>query len=128
MSRARGNARKKKVRLTDHTAASVMEIAPRKTAAESAPLPEEQDALSFSILDLLRSEPDDPVSVPAAYNEAAHIFTEAAGFAALQFVLGLVVCPQCRNEMIYYQDRSVLAGGYSFRCRICQHELVASVD
>ena len=75
MSRARGNARKKKVRLTDHTAASVMEIAPRKTVAESAPPPEEQDALFFSILDLLRSEPDDPISVPAAYNDAAHIFT-----------------------------------------------------
>lgn len=130
MARARGNARKRKVRLTDHTAATVMEIAPRQPAAARPAPSAEPDGLtfsSFSILDLLRSEPD-AVSMPAAYNELAHIFAGAPGFPTKHFVFGLVLCPRCHNEMVYYQDRAILAAGYRFRCRICQHELLATLD
>jgi hypothetical protein len=29
--------------------------------------------------------------------------------------------------MVYYQERALLAAGYRFRCRVCQHELLASL-
>ncbi len=139
-SHGHGNARKKKARLTDQTFSTVMEIghvAPASAAIESYESgtrePEQSgdgslDVLSLpvvsSILDLWRSEPDAPV-IPAVYNDPKHIFKDASGFPTEHFAVGLVVCPECRNEMFYYQDRAVLTEGYRFRCRICQHELVA---
>ena len=130
MARARGNARKKKVRLTDHTAATVMEIAPRRAPSPRPEATAEPDSAlfsSFSLLDLLRAEPD-AVAMPAAYNELAHIFTGAGEFPTTRFVFGVATCPHCRNEMVYYQERAILAAGYHFRCRVCQQEMLASLD
>lgn len=113
-----------------------MEIArPRRLPAEDeAQLPsggEEaeadagaSDAVVSSILDLLRTEPDTS-TMPAVYNDPGRAYTGAAGYPAQRYVFGLVVCPQCHNENIYYQDRDLLAAGYHFRCRVCQHELLA---
>jgi len=144
-SHGHGNARKKKARLTDQTFSTVMEIGhvapdsatvkPREsgTPEPGTREPDESgdsslDVMSLpvvsSILDLWRSEPDAPV-IPAVYNDPTHIFKDASGFPTEHFAVGLVVCPECRNEMFYYQDRAVLVEGYRFRCRICQHELVA---
>jgi len=139
-SHGHGNARKKKARLTDQTFSDVMEIghvASSPTAVEPRePGTREPDQsgdgsldvtslpVVSSILDLWRSEPDEPI-IPAVYNDPKHIFKNASGFPTDHFAVGLVVCPECRNEMFYYQDRAVLAEGYHFRCRICQHELVA---
>lgn len=130
MARARGNARKRKTRLTNQTFSAVMDLSRR---AEPEAVDEVEgaepvtDSLEFNILDLLRAEPE-VVSVPAAYNEPASIFTPAGGFATDRYVLGLMQCSECRNEMMYYQRREILSAGYAFRCRICQHELLATLD
>lgn len=139
MVRARGNARKKKTRLTDESLSAVMEVAgPRVAVAGMAGVAAPDDALSgaptststsdsvvSSILELLRSEPDIAV-MPAAYNDPSRVFTGAADYPAGRYLFGLAVCPECRHENMYYQDRDVLAAGYHFRCRICQHELLAT--
>ena len=129
MPRPRGNARKKKARLTDSTLSTVMEVArPVSPPAEHtaiATVSEAHDPVAPSILDLLRTEPT-AATMPAAYNDAGRVFTGASWFPAEHFVLGVVVCEECGNEMIYYQDRETLATGYRFRCRICQHELLAT--
>jgi len=149
-SHGHGNARKKKARLTDQTFSDVMAIGHVPPGPAAVELREREaresgtrepgtrqpdqggdgslDVTSLpvvsSILDLWRSEPDEPV-IPAVYNDPGHVLKDAAGFPADHFAVGLVACPECRNEMFYYQDRAVLAEGYRFRCRICQHELLA---
>src|SRR5437764_9831146 len=126
MSRARGHSRKKKARLTSHTLSAVMEIDRRAAAQEPAAQPAALESVELDILELLRAEPD-AATVPASYNDAASVFMGAAGFPAGQFVFGLMLCPQCHNEMVYYQERALLAAGYRFRCRVCQHELLAAL-
>jgi hypothetical protein len=126
MSRARGHARKKKARLTSHTLSAVMELDRRSAAEEPAAQPGALESVELDILDLLRAEPN-VAAVPASYNDAGSVFMGAADFPADQFVLGLILCPQCHNEMVYYQERTLLAAGYRFRCRVCQHELLASL-
>lgn len=134
MSRLRGNARKKKSRLTNRTLSAVMEIGRRRENPEVASgadaTPEQESALDtveLDILALLRTEPD-TATVPAVYNDAGRAFTGAGAFPADRYVFGLMICPACHNEMVYYQRRDLLAGGYGFRCRVCQHEIVASLD
>ena len=127
MSRARGRAHnKKKARLTNHTLSAVMEIDHRSAAEDPAAQPAALESVELDILELLRAEPD-AATVPASYNDAGSVFMGAAGFPADQFVFGLILCPQCHNEMVYYQERALLAAGYRFRCRVCQHELLASL-
>jgi hypothetical protein len=126
MSRARGHARKKKARLTSHTLSAVMDLDRRAAAEEPAAQPAALEAVERDILELLRAEPN-AAAVPASYNDAGSVFMGAADFPADQFVLGLILCPQCHNEMVYYQERALLAAGYRFRCRVCQHELLASL-
>jgi ribosomal protein S27E len=126
MSRARGHARKKKARLTSHTWSTVMELDRRAVAEAPAAQPSALESVELDILDLLRAEPN-AAAVPASYNDAGSVFMGADGFPADQFVLGLIRCPQCHNEMVYYQERALLAAGYRFRCRVCQHELLASL-
>src|SRR5256885_10302934 len=127
MSRARGRAHnKKKARLTNHTLSAVMEIDHRAAAEDPAAQPAALESVELDILELLRAEPD-AATVPASYNDAGSVFMGAAGFPADRFVFGLILCPQCHNEMVYYQERAVLAAGYGFRCRVCQHELLVSL-
>jgi len=126
MSRARGRAHKKKARLTNHTLSAVREIDHRSAAEDPAAQPAALESVELDILELLRAEPN-AATVPASYNDAGSVFMGAAGFPADQFVFGLILCPQCHNEMVYYQVRAVLAAGYGFRCRVCQHELLASL-
>ncbi len=129
MARPRGNARKKKTRLTDASFSAVMEVGGPRAEPVDRP-PDEASSTSesviSSILELLRTEPD-AVVMPAVYNDASRVLTAVPGYPAERFVFGLIVCPECHSENIYYQDRDVLAAGYRFRCRICQHELVASL-
>ena len=126
MSRARGHARKKKARLTSHTLSAVMDLDRNAAAEQPAAQPGALESVERDILELLRAEPN-AAAVPAFYNDASSVFMGAAGFPAEQFVLGLIQCPQCHNEMVYYQERALLAAGYRFRCRVCQHELLASL-
>jgi|SRR5438477_9606144 len=125
MSRARGHARRKKARLTNRTLSAAMEVGHHAVAEEPAAQPTTLESVELDILELLRAEPG-AATVPASYNDAGSVFTGAAGFPADHFVFGLMVCPQCHNEMVYYQERDLLAAGYRFRCRVCQHELLAS--
>ena len=143
MARARGNAQKKKTRLTEQSLSAVMEVAPQRgprrgavaggaapdsadrATHEPAPTTSAFDSVISSIVELLRTEPDVD-SMPAAYNDPERVLTAAQHYPARRYVLGLVVCPECRNENIYYQDRDLLAAGYPFRCRFCQHELLAT--
>jgi hypothetical protein len=126
MSRARGHARKKKARLSNHTLSAVMDLDRSAAAEEPAAQPGALESVERDILELLRAEPN-AAAVPASYNDAGSVFMGADGFPADRFVLGLLRCPQCHNEMVYYQERALLAAGYRFRCRVCQHELLASL-
>ncbi len=126
MARPRGNARKKKTRLTDASFSAVMEVGGPRAEPVERPPDETSESVISSILELLRAEPD-AVVMPVVYNDASRVLTAAPGYPAERFVFGLTVCSECRSENIYYQDRDVLAAGYRFRCRICQHELVASL-
>ena len=126
MSRARGRALKKKARLTNHTLSAVMEIDRRAASEDPAAQSAALESVELDILELLRAEPN-AAAVPASYNDAGSVFLGAAAFPAEQFVLGLILCPQCHNEMVYYQERALLAAGYRFRCRVCQHELLVSL-
>ncbi len=121
MARVRSHARRRKTRLTSQTLSAVMDVGPR---AEETLSPETSalDLAEINILELLTAEPDD-VSVPSVYNDAASVFRGASDFPAERFVLGLSKCSECRNEMIYYQDRDRLANGFTFRCRVCQHAI-----
>lgn len=131
MTRLRGNARKRKARLTNQTLSAVMEVGGRRAeVAEEQPAAEKDaalDTVELDILALLRSEPD-TIAMPAVYNDSTRVYTGSADFQTERFIFGLMLCPQCHNEMVYYQQRELLAAGYHFRCRICQHELVASLD
>lgn len=131
MTRLRGNARKRKARLTNQTLSAVMEVGGRRSeAAQEQPEVEKDAALEtveLDILALLRSEPD-TTTVPAVYNDTTRVYTGSADFQTDRFIFGLMLCPQCHSEMVYYQRREVLESGYHFRCRICQHELVATLD
>lgn len=128
MARARSHVRRKKVRLTSQSLSAVIS---QERSADAAGAGDDVDPthnfVEFNILDLLRDEPASVV-IPAAYNDASSVFTGAENFAASGFVFGLMVCPACRNEMIYYQQRDSLASGYRFRCRVCQYQLVASLQ
>lgn len=128
MARMRGHARRRKTRLTHQSLSAVMDIhrkaAPAVDAAREAT---SLDAVELNILELLRSEPD-IVAMPAAYNDAASIFEADGLFPTERYVLGLLVCAACRNEVVYYQRREVLSDGYHFRCRVCQNELLATID
>jgi hypothetical protein len=126
MSRARGHARKKKARLTSHTLSVVMDLDRGAAAEQPAAQPGALESVERDILELLRAEPN-AAAVPASYNDAGSVFMGAADFPAEHFVLGLILCPQCHNEMVYYQERALLTAGYRFRCRVCQHELLASL-
>ena len=131
MGRPHGNARKRKARLTESTfSADVTGDSPAPVDADSASgyvvAPAEPDAVISSILDLLRIEQDTPV-LPAAYNDSRHIFHGAPRFPTDRYIVGLLQCSECHNEMIYYQDRDVVTAGFTFRCRICQHPLVATL-
>ena len=122
MSRTRGHTRRKKSRLTGQTLSAVMELGQRDSGAAV----ESADLVELDILELLKAPPD-VVTVPAAYNDVGSIYMGASAFPAQQFVFGLMVCAECHNELVYYQDRDVLAAGYLFRCRVCQHEVRASL-
>jgi hypothetical protein len=126
MSRARGHARKKKARLTSHTLSVVMDLDRGAAAEQPAAQPGALESVERDILELLRAEPN-AAAVPASYNDAGSVFMGAADFPAEHFVLGLILCPQCHNEMVYYQERALLTAGYHFRCRVCQHELLAAL-
>lgn len=142
MARTRGHTRKRKTRLTNQTFSAVMDLGRRADPAaveaavetvetvetvDAAAEPTPVESVEFNILDLLRAEPE-TVSIPAAYNEPGSIFRDANGFATDSYLLGLVLCPECHNEMMYYQRREALVAGYHFRCWVCQHELLAALD
>ena len=145
MARGRGNAQKKKTRLTEQSLSAVMEIAPRRGSGRGAitggaasdsvdratrePVSTTStfDSVISSIVELLRTDPD-VAGMPPAYNDPDRVLTDAPHYPARRYVFGLVVCSECRNENIYYQDRDLLAAGYPFRCRICQHELLATAS
>ena len=116
MSRMRGHARRRRPRQTDQAPSTL--VADEATG-EQGELGTGSDSL-LDILEFLRRAQPDPVAVPASYNDPASIFTSAAAFPTERYVLGLIACPECQNEILYYQDRDVLAAGYHFRCRICQ--------
>jgi hypothetical protein len=125
MARARGHMRRRKARMSTQTLNTAMAIG-HVTVADKAPADTEsaEGFVEFNILDLLRTEPDE-TAVPAAYNDPASVFTGAPAFPSDRYVFGLIRCSACHNEMIYYQDRVRLSAGYAFRCRICQHALLA---
>jgi hypothetical protein len=112
----RGHARRRKPRQPDQSPSTLVDD---DAMADQAELQVTGDSL-LDILDFLRHAEPDPVAVPASYNDPTSIFTSAAAFPTERYVLGLVACPECQNEILYYQDRDVLAAGYRFRCRICQ--------
>jgi len=118
-----GNARKRKTRLTEQSLSAVMEVAPQRGAGRSVV----GDGSVPATADRATREPlPSTSSMPATYNDPDRVLTEAPHYPARRYVFGLVVCPECRNENIYYQDRDLLTAGYPFRCRICQHELLAT--
>lgn len=130
MPRPRGNARKRKARLTDQTFTAV--VAGERPEASA---PDGVDGVSYyveetsgieDLLELLRMVPDAP-TVPASYNDPTQTLRDIAGFPASLYVIGLLQCTECHNEIIYYQKREVLDAGYRFRCRFCQHELIATL-
>lgn len=123
MSRMRGHARRRRPRQPDQSPSTLVDDG---SLAEQVELSDSSESL-LDILDFLRHTQPDPVAVPASYNDPASIFTGAATFPTERYVLGLVACPQCQNEILYYQDRDVLAAGYRFRCRICQCVVQASL-
>jgi len=130
--RPRGNARKRKARLTDQTFTAVV-AGERPEAAVAAPdgvegaAPHVEETSGIDdLLELLRTVPDAP-TLPASYNDPNHILRDAKGFPASRYVIGLLQCSECHNEIIYYQRREVLEAGFQFRCRFCQHELVATL-
>jgi len=130
--RPRGNARKRKARLTDQTFTAVVAgdrpeavVAPLEGSEGSLLRVEETSGID-DLLELLRAVPDAP-ALPASYNDPQQTLRDTAAFSASRYVIGLLQCSECHNEIIYYQKRDVLAAGFQFRCRFCQHELVATL-
>jgi hypothetical protein len=112
-----GNARKHKRELTDATFLSVLS---GDDDADGVSSPSGGVGAGAAVHDA--HDEEDDTDVPGAAKAAAYEqgLAPINGFVFARYKLGTITCTSCHCELMYYQDRELLRGGFTFRCRVCQ--------
>jgi hypothetical protein len=126
-----GNARKHKIQLTDatfdamiqssqHSESAVLEIVEETTilAIETSTAVFEGQDLVPAVLPMATI----PLGRAPAVRRAPRIFS------CQDYEFGYAACQTCRNDQAYYVHRQDLQAGYTFRCRVCRHEMTITKD
>ncbi len=129
---AGGNARKRKAKLTDATFHAMLG-SPMAGAGHSLVSTQETGAVEGIEADGIvfeRSLRIEETIVELAVLSTSTILpavTEGREFSCQDFDFGYAECPTCHNDQAYYVRRTDLAGGFSFRCRVCRSSMTAWV-
>lgn len=116
-----GNARKRKAKLTDATFHAMIG---RPGAAEQSVATMEPDGdgqLAVSVTDLQCVT----LAHPAL---AQRRLAPTRVFCCQDYHFGYTTCRHCHSDQAIYVHQADLAQGYTFRCRICRHELTISAE
>jgi len=118
-----GNARKAKTKLTDALFDRMIGVAapldtpigvlPIEEAVAVEVVAETVERLPGAVLGLM-------LHVPCP--------TRLRTFECKNYRFGYMACANCRNEQAYYLHHEDLAGGVTFRCRVCRMELTVKVE
>jgi hypothetical protein len=118
-----GNARKAKTKLTDALFDRMIGVAtPLDAPIGVLPL---EDAVAVEVV----AEPGErlPGAVLGLLLQAPRS-TRLRAFECKNYRFGYMACGNCRNEQAYYLHQEDLAGGVTFRCRVCRMELTVKVE
>jgi hypothetical protein len=119
-----GNARKRKAKLTDDTFHTMISPAAR---AEAHVATIEPDAGGETVVVL--AEELAVVHGPSlAQPVRAYARTDGRRFACQDYQFGYTACRNCHSDQAFYVHQADLEQGYTFRCRICRHELTVSAQ
>ena len=119
--RVGGNARKRKTKLTDAALTSMLTpSAPRDSSLAVAD--ETADELEERLSEV-RPAIALPIVVRPPQASKAH---EVRVFSCVDYAFGYAICGNCRSDQAYYIHREDMVEGYTFRCRICRHEVTVS--
>ena len=120
--RVGGNARKRKTKLTDAALTSMLTpSAPRDSSLAVAD--ETADELEEQRL---------PEGWPAIVSPTVVRPPQVSrvrgvrAFSCADYTFGYAICGSCRSDQAYYIHKEDLVEGYTFRCRICRHEVTVS--
>ncbi|HWE63472.1 MAG TPA: hypothetical protein VHB98_17295, partial [Chloroflexota bacterium] len=71
-----------------------------------------------------------PSSIRSSSTHPSHGFIRVADrvFRCQDYQFGYTVCHHCHSDQAFYVHHADLQRGYTFRCRICQHELTVSIE
>ncbi len=118
-----GNARKAKTKLTDALFDRMIGVA-GTVEAPIGVIPLEDDPAAEAV-----AEPGDhlPGAVLGLMLQSPRS-ARLQAFDCRNYRLGYMACGSCRNEQAYYLHYQDLAGGVTFRCRVCRMELTVKVE
>lgn len=116
-----GNARKRKTKLTDAALTSMLTpAAPRDSSLAVAD--ETADDLEEGLAEARPAIGLPTVVRPSQVAKARGV----RAFSCADYMFGYATCGNCRSDQAYYIHRDDLVDGYTFRCRICRHEVTVS--
>ena len=116
-----GNARKRKTKLTDAVLTSMLTpSAPRDSSLSVAD--ETADELEERLPEVWPAIVSPTVVRPSQVAKTR----EVRAFSCADYTFGYAICGTCRSDQAYYIHRDDLVDGYTFRCRICRHEVTVS--
>lgn len=118
-----GNARKRKAKLTDVTFGKMIGVV-LPPEAPIGVLPSGDGSTEEGEGD----SPDAPPSVVLNLVRPAPRVIRFRPFASDDYQFGYAACWNCRNEQAYYLHQEDLSSGYTFRCRVCRHEMTVTLD
>lgn len=116
-----GNARKRKAKLTDATFQAMIG---RAGAADASIATLDPNA---SAEDTVLNADGTRVRVGVALAQQARR-APARPFCCQDYHFGYITCGTCQSDQAFYVHQADLAQGYTFRCRICRHELTISAE
>jgi hypothetical protein len=118
-----GNARKAKAKLTDALFDKMIGVA---TSVEGpiGVLPLEDDLAAEALTDSGEHLQGTVLGLMLQSPRSMRPRT----FDCKNYRFGYMACGSCRNEQAYYLHQEDLAGGVTFRCRVCRMELTVKVD
>jgi hypothetical protein len=118
-----GNARKAKAKLTDALFDRMIGVV---TSIEGpvGVLPLEDDPAAEAVAETGDRLPGAVLGLMLQSPRSARL----RAFDCRNYRFGYMACGSCRNEQAYYLHHEDLAGGVTFRCRVCRIELTVKVE
>lgn len=118
-----GNARKRKAKLTDDTFQAMI----GSSALAEAPLATMEIVVETEAVMVLSEGVAVAGQAPTEYPPAERT-RQPREFRCQEYRFGYAVCRNCQNDQAYYVHQADMESGYTFRCRVCRHEVTVTAQ